>query len=189
MPSLADLFRQERRRRVWRVAALALCVPLAMYAYFFALSFTPRYKAIPAEVWELGPAAVRDAVKYGPSAFTPPPGWQMVEADPSRGAVSLADLWVAYVNAANPGAIFYHDIDAFGNLYVVFGQWWLDLDPDQQLTALNHFGRYWRSYLHANVGPWDVSSGFAPGVIVVDTKGRVAHNVNGEAAVFRQPEY
>lgn len=189
--------RMRRWGRLLGRLALGVVVVLGfLYGVAFAMTFTEIHDRVPREAWKSGDIRAIRTAAFRPSPATTDSMLNQFFAEeklkaetppPPPSLANAADQWVATVNRHNPEAILYHEVDSFGNLYVVFGAWWAYLeDGDAQVKALDGLGVAWRQYLRTSFGEWDASEGFEPGIIVVDTEGEVARNINGEIVIFRQ---
>jgi len=201
MPTLSDLRRPDWRRWVVMAICLILGVPLGMFALNVYRTFTGAYDGIPQELLASGDMGqirgfqerLREASESAPLLFDESAdeiGEHLPDApDHVRRAGST---WVQAVNHYNPDAIMYHDVDSFGNLYLVLGGWWLELSDRDHMRALDSLGRYWRSYLYDLYGAWDTGrrGTFAPGVVLVDPEGNLfARNLNGTVEILQDPIY
>lgn len=189
------------RRRIGRVKKLligVLALPILAFGVAYGLTYLDRFEDVPDAAWRTGDLSVimeRPAVATRAatdSAFADVVGVNTdLTAVPSSppSLTTGAATWVQSINDANPEAILYHETDPLANLYVVFGGWWGQLTPDEQVEALDALGVAWRHYLRANFGEWDSRDGFAPGIVVFDSDGEVARNLNGQITIHRLPTY
>lgn len=170
------------------------------YLAAFAFTYTDRVGQIPNATWAThDPAAIyrdihhlRDTVGDGAvvresfTGGTPRAGllsWTSgLDADTiaSPDALTIiARRWVDAINDHAPNAILEFTMDSIATLYLVPGGWWGQLTREQHCLWVGQYGERWRAYLRAAVGPWDHREGFEPGVIVFDTLGEAARNMNG----------
>lgn len=195
-----------RKRSIRRRLVLgALLVGGSLYAVAFLATFTPAYESVPGDVWRSGDfqaiqrSAARatrlprslpsddprsgdplsDAVRHaGPLSDAPPSPPIVADA---------ATSWVTLVNKANPGAILSYDHDSFGNLYLVLGPWYDEMNVGDQQKLVDVLGRYWRAWAFEAFGSWG-NEDFAPGVVIVDEQGLRAYNLNGVVSLLLPPD-
>jgi hypothetical protein len=180
-------------RLTWKVSIGLALMPLAgLYAYSYARTFDPAYESLPATTWRSVDArriaAAPSATAAPADLFSPA---RALAADPSvpSALVYAGDAWVRAINVNNPDAILHHEPDSLGNLYLVLGAWWMDLDGTGQVKALDGLGNAWRAFLADSFGDWGQGSGFAPGLVLIDTQGTYAHNLNNEIRILRRPVF
>jgi hypothetical protein len=98
-----------------------------------------------------------------------------------------ADHWVATVNSTNAGLIQAHWVDKRGNLYVFLGAWPQVMGDTITANAVSRLAVAWRAHLRNLTGGWDSRSGFAPGIIVIDTAGVALADLNNTFRMYRLP--
>lgn len=175
-------------RRFLQITLLALCVAVGFLAIKLAM--------VPREAWESGnPDNITAALRGEWNNLNPlAPTDQLADIEEAAelaappGLIEQAEQWVHTVNLSLPGTILWFDADPRGNLYLVLGGW-LDLLPDQaaQVTAIKNLAVAWRQFLADLIGPWDSQGGFSPGIIILDSQGIAATDLNGTFTLYHIP--
>lgn len=186
-PSLAQLEQdvQKVRRRRWVLGVLG--IPTLVFGGLMIAAAAGAFDA-----WDQEALARGEWVRRAPAtqvADGQPDASHSVSvlrsSDPLRHHIGR---WVAAFDSLSPGVITQWDVDAYGNLLVMFDARYDALPPERQLRMLDQLGGYYRMHLAALVGDIPRSTGFVPGIIVIDTNPANpairAENRNGRVSIY-----
>lgn len=215
--SFADIARRQRlKRRLFWVLGVVLGLPvLLVFGLFLWFFITDPGRKISSDVLTTGrpdliyselhgipfeqvdATRAPDPQKDNPF-YVPKDSASIAETTLPKVAPDLkfaAKAWVSTQNSNNPGMFIGHDVDTYGNLYLIPGIWWYRLSVDDQTKLMDILGKHWRTYLTSAFGPFDslaknstTPAQSLPGIIMFDTKGEVARNLGGYIRILRKPE-
>ena len=186
LQTFASLEAGVRRRRRRRLLLAVVLAPIASFLLLTVAVASGAFAAWDPDALRRGEWVKVQAAETGPPAELAPGAYRSMEA-PSVLKRHVA-RWIQAVDSLSPGVVTQWDVDAYGNLMVMFDERYDRLSLTQQTQMLDAFGGYYRMHLAALVGDLPGTTRFTPGLIVVDTlPGRPAiraENRNGAVVIY-----